>query len=258
MRNFAKMALMSGSPDRGRTDTSGGQMNGGYMNFGNMGYDMENRFRDRRGREHYDNGRYAPRNESSGTLTWDNSRGAESAYRGDYGRSEMNEPESRRRRDSRGRFRSEMDGDTTEAFYPYVPPIYEEYGGMNQIGFASHDGSERNNLHMIRGGISEKSGKLDEKTIEKWMRGLQNEDGTIGPHWSKEQTTQVMKQKNVDCDPLEFFVAMNLMYSDFYGAAKKANANNVDFYVNMAKAFLDDKDAGTDDKLTAYYHYIVK
>lgn len=243
------------------------------------GYDMEDnyrvddRFRDRRGREHYDNGRFAPRNESTGTLTWDTTHGRENDHKADYGemnrpryddsrmnypRSEMDEPESRRRyrRDSRGRFRSEME--EPNMHYPdprYPPPVYEE---PNRIGFAAHDGSERNNLHMIRGGAYEKSEKLDEKTIEKWMRGLQNEDGTVGAHWTKDQTTQVMKQKNIDCDPVEFYVAMNLMYSDFFNAAKKANANNVDFYVNMAKAFLDDKDAGTEDKIAAYYEYIVK
>ena len=257
MRNFAKMALMSGSPDRGRMDT-----NGGNMNYGNMGYDMESRFRDRRGREHYDNGRYAPRSESSGTLTWDNSRGAESAYRGDYGRSEMNELESRRRRDSRGRFRSEMDGGAemrrTDMHYPmYPPPVYEEYGGMNQIGFAAHDGSERNNLHMIRGGAGH-SEKLDKQTAEEWMESLHNEDGTKGPHWTMEQVKQVMAQKNWQEDLLRAWVAMNMMYSDYCAAAKKVNANTVDFYVNMAKAFLDDKDAGADDKLAAYYHAVVK
>lgn len=257
MRNFAKVALMSGSPDRGRADTNGGQMNGGYMNYGNMGYDMESRFRDRRDRDHYDNGQYAPRNDSSGTLTWDNSRGAESAYRGDYGRSEMNEPESRRRRDSRGRFRSEMDGATTEAHYPYLPPIYEEYSGMNQIGFSAHGGERKDGLHMIRGGASH-SEHLDKQTAEKWMESLHNEDGTKGPHWTMEQVKQVMSQKNWQEDPIRAWVVMNMMYSDYCAAAKKVNANTVDFYVNMAKAFLDDKDAGAEDKLSAYYHYIVK
>lgn len=87
---------------------------------------------------------------SRGTLTWHNTRGAESAYRDgydrteqnygqrmNYPRSEMDEPESRRRRDSRGRFRSEMDGGSggnMEMHYPgpyYPPPVYEE---MNRIG----------------------------------------------------------------------------------------------------------------------------
>lgn len=211
--------------------------------------------------------REMPDKASRGTLTWDNTRGAESAYRDGYGgknypryddsrmnypRSEMDEPEARRRRDSRGRFRSEMDG-----YYPgpnYPPPVYER---MNQIGFAAHDGSERNNLHMIRGGSSEHGMKLDEETAHEWMENLRNEDGTKGPHWTKEQTTQVMKQKGIDCDPVEFWVAMNAMYSDYFNVAKKMNVNNVDFYVNMAKAFIDDKDAG-EGKLMRYYEAVVE
>jgi hypothetical protein len=220
-----------------------------------------------RGKEYREGGGYDARKASRGTLTWDNTRGAESAYRDGYGgknypryddsrmnypRSEMDEPEARRRRDSRGRFRSEMDG-----YYPgpnYPPPVYER---MNQIGFSAHDGSERNNLHMIRGGSSEHGMKLDEETAHEWMENLHNEDGSKGPHWTKDQTTQVLKQKNLDCDPLEFWVAINAMYSDYFNVAKKANVNNIDFYVNMAKAFLDDKDA-TPGKLAAYYEYIVK
>lgn len=214
-----------------------------------------------------ENERNRPYNDSKGTLTWDNTRGAESAYRGGYGgriyprydgypRSEMDEPEARRRRDSRGRFRSEMDD--PDVHYPmYPPPVYDNYGGMNQIGFAAHDGSERNNLHMIRGGAGH-SEKLDKQTAEEWMESLHNEDGTKGPHWTMEQVKQVMAQKNWQEDLLRAWVAMNMMYSDYCAAAKKVNANTVDFYVNMAKAFLDDKDAGADDKLAAYYHAVVK
>lgn len=243
MRNFTKMALMSENANRG--------------NRTNMGYDMENR------NGSYDRGGETGGRATRGTLTWDNTRGAESAYRGDYGgrnypryddhpRSEMDEPESRRRRDSLGRFRSEMDG-----YYPgpnYPPPVYER---TNQIGFAAHNGSERNNLHMIRGGSSQHGMKMDEETAHEWMENLQNEDGTKGPHWTKEQTTQVMKQKGIDCDPVEFWVAMNAMYSDYFNVAKKMNVNNVDFYTHMAKAFIDDKDAG-EGKLMRYYEAVVE
>ena len=128
---------------------------------------------------------------------------------------------------------------------------------MNQIGFAAHDESERNNLHMIRGGAGYFE-HLNKQTAEKWMESLHNEDGTKGPHWTMEQVKQVMSQKNWQEDPVRAWVAMNMMYSDYCAAAKKVNANTVDFYVNMAKAFLDDKDAGAEDKLAAYYYYIVK
>ncbi len=56
----------------------------------------------------------------------------------------------------------------------------------------------------------------------------------------------------------EFFVAMNMMYSDYCKVFRKFGVGDkVDFYACMAKAFLDDKDAHT-DKLARYYEYVVK
>lgn len=239
-----------------------------------------------RNRDGYDRPEAARRG-SRGTLTWDNTHGAESAYRGGYGgrmgygdmnygdmtyggmdrdrmnypRSEMDEPESRRRRDSRGRFRSEMDGGAemrrTDMHYPmYPPPVYEEYGGMNQIGFAAHDGPEQNNLHMIRGGAGH-SEHLDKQTAEKWMESLHNEDGTKGPHWTIEQTNQVLNKKGFALDPVEFWAIMNAVYSDYAAVAKKYNVNNVDYYADLAKAWLTDADA-VPNKPWVYCHYIAK
>ncbi len=98
---------------------------------------------------------------------------------------------------------------------------------------------------------------LDMETTRHWMERLQNADGSRGPHWSMDQTKQLMAQKNVDCDPLEFWAAMNMMFSDYAPVAKKHNASTVDFYVEMAKAFLDDKDA-KGNKLGRYYWAVVK
>lgn len=256
MRNMTKMLMLTGN----RNEPS-------EMRRPNMGgdYTVEDRFRDRRGREHYDNGRYAPRNESTGTLTWDTRHKPEDAYRPgmNYPYSGMTELESRQRRDSRGRFRSELDGDhggNMEMHYPgpyYPPPVYEDYARPNQIGFSAYGGEPKEGLHMIRGGAAHHEMKLDENTAHEWMQGLKNEDGTTGPHWTMDQTTQVMKQKGVSLDPLEFWVAMNAVYSDYCGVAKKMNVNNVDFYVYMAKAFIEDKDS-VPNRLAKYYEYIVK
>ncbi len=85
-----------------------------------------------------------------------------------------------------------------------------------------------------------------------------SEDGTKGPHWSFEQAKQVMAQRGIECDPAEFWAALNMIYSDYVKVAKKFNVgSNIDFYVDMAKAFLDDKDAGP-DKLAKYYQYVVR
>ena len=174
---------------------------------------------------------------------------------GGNARSEMEEMESRRRRDRRGRFRSEMEdeGEIGMHYPMYPPPIYEEEM-RNPMGFAAEGGGAE--LHMIRGGAGGVK-PLDEEMAHEWMKNLQNEDGTKGPHWSMEQVKQVMAQRGMKEDPLKFWVAMNAMYSDYFTVARKQNVNNLDFYVEMAKAFMGDKDA-KGDKLSIYYQYIVK
>lgn len=101
---------------------------------------------------------------------------------------------------------------------------------------------------------------FDRKMAEEWMSGLENEDGTTGPHWTLDQAKQVMAQKEIGGSPLDFFVALNAMYSDYCKVAKKLGVNTVDFYACMAEAFLNDKDAvgGGAEKLAQYYKHIVQ
>ena len=206
---------------------------------------VEDKFRHRRGREHYDDGRFAPR-------------------------SEMMEPYDRGyRRYSDGRFapRSRYPGGSIPPVYPY--PVYEEDGCMQPIGFRDdrmdmhggsyvgdelHGGNGRMMGHaqMMRG-----VGKMDRQTAEDWTRRMKNEDGTTGAHWTMEQAEQVMRQHGIQCEPAEFYAALNMLYSDFCEVFKKHGVNKIDFYADMAKAWLDDKDA-VSDKLSAYYEYVVK
>lgn len=102
---------------------------------------------------------------------------------------------------------------------------------------------------------SERTGRLTREDAEEWTRHMRNADGSRGEHWSYEQTEQVRRQHGYDCDPAEFYAAMNMMYSDYYEIGKEFNLNSVDFYAAMARAFLNDKDAG-EDKLAKYYEYI--
>lgn len=169
---------------------------------------MVDRHRDKRGREHYDNGRYSP-------------------------------------------MRSEGDRTVSvnyEPHYPYVPPIYQ---AGHSIGFEREE--KMGNVVPFENGHE----KIDREMAEEWAARMENEDGTIGPHWTFDQTKQAMAQRGYDCDPVEFFLAMNMMYSDYCKLAKKMNINTVDFYSSMAKAFLDDKDGG-DGKLMRYFRYVVK
>lgn len=131
----------------------------------------------------------------------------------------------------------------------------------NRIGFRMGDDPNTGGTltfpqhHMMH---KEKGGQLDRESAESWVENMKNEDGTKGPHWTMEQTEQVRRQKNLDCDPVEFWVAMNAAYSDLCKVAKKYNVNTVDYYVDYVKAFwFNDQDAEP-HKLAAYYEGVVK
>lgn len=132
MKPYAKLALMQNARQEG-------------------GSGAESRFRDRRGREHYDNGRFAPMRSEMGM------DGGSMGYGNmNMGYGGMEQMESRRRRDSRGRFRSEM-------------------GGMDggSMGYGNMGGEE---MEMRRGGGRGGSGGRSEMN----MGGEMEMDGGYG------------------------------------------------------------------------------
>lgn len=92
-----------------------------------------------------------------------------------------------------------------------------------------------------------------------WVGNMVNADGTRGGHWTLENAKQIMKAKNLDVDPIKFWVAMCATYSDLCEAFKKNGVgNNLSMYVDTAMAFwLNDEDA-VEDKLAAYYVNVVQ
>lgn len=93
------------------------------------------------------------------------------------------------------------------------------------------------------------------KTAKRWVDNMENEDGTVGEHWTFEQTESVRKQHGFDCDGVEFYAAINMMYSDYCKVASKYGVNTADFYADLAEAFLCDEDA-VEDKIEKYYECI--
>lgn len=205
--------------------------------------------------------------------------------------------EARRRRDSRGRYmRSDWDGDIywegdinephrkqMESNYPNRPfPVYREdtdmkYRGdrMNPIGFyaegdeirtdysmnATHspksDMDSRPSSKMSGGYSSNMSAPITKEMAEEWTSTMKNEDGTKGAHWTLDQVKQVMAQKGIKGDPYEFYMVLNMIYSDYCAVLKKHRVNNLDVYVDLACAWLMDEDA-VPDKASAYYEHVVK
>ena len=147
---------------------------------------------------------------------------------------------------------------------PYEP-AYEPPESRRIGFFANHDKDGENKTdgyekHKEVYGSSEPKNamKFSQMTAEKWVRSMQNEDGSKGPHWSMEQVRHLMEQKNIDCDPWEFYAILNSIYSDYGKVLKKYGVGDrIDFYIDLAKAWLEDKDA-VEDKASEYFRCIVK
>lgn len=88
-----------------------------------------------------------------------------------------------------------------------------------------------------------------------WVSRMKNADGSVGAHWTMEQTEQFRTQRGIDCKPVDFWVTMNMMYSDYCKVAKQHNVCTAEFFSDMAKAFLSDADA-MPNKVALYYKYV--
>lgn len=200
---------------------------GRYQPMDNYGTDPNSRFRDRRGRKHYDNGRFAPM-----------------------------------------RSGLEIEGDVV---FNRIPPIYHpdpryrHDGDVRMIGFETGESPVQMGMHhdelaerrQRHGHDGYDNQPIDKQTATAWVKKMHNSDGSTGEHWTYEQTSQLMRQKNIDCEPAEFYAAMNMLWSDYGRVAQRVGQDNADFWAEMAKAFLMDKDAKP-NKVSLYYECIAK
>lgn len=108
---------------------------------------------------------------------------------------------------------------------------------------------------MCGGSESEMMTKAE---AEAWVSQMENADGSTGQHWPMEQTSAVAESLGVsweDVPPWCWWAAMNMVYSDYGDVAVRYGVSTAEFFADMAKAFLFDKDGpGPKEKLSAYYH----
>ena len=226
----------------GRGNRGGGNRGGARsemdmgMEMGMGGYEPEGRFRDRRGRDHYDNGRFAPMRSGY-------------APEGPYG-------------EDGGPFRMEQRGG--EGMRPIG--FNSDWGGEMRMGadatLPRYREMERmpGNRPMMGGYMAEhQHRKLDERTAMEWVKSMKNADGGKSPHWTMDQIKQVAKSKGLDkeIEPVELFAVLNALYSDYDPLFKKYGVSTIDFYVDMAKAWIMDEDA-VENKAMAYWECVVK
>lgn len=98
-----------------------------------------------------------------------------------------------------------------------------------------------------------------EDDARRWTEHMENDDGSMGAHWTLEQTTAVANSIGVHVDPWIWFAALNMEYSDNFEVAQKYGLDRPEYYADLAKAFLFDEDGGgPETKIAGYYHGIVK
>lgn len=249
MTNFTRMAMM--------------RRNGNTRNaYGNGGSNVQNM-----------RNAYGAENRGGGMT---NAYNAYGAYNGNPSGGNIEN-----RRDSRGRYAPRNDGGYSDGGSMrmghdegwVVQPIHQEMGyrmnddGGRMIGF---DGGMDNRMRMGHGHHEEMgrmqmggseghegSHKLDQRTAVEWVNKMENSDGSRGEHFTMEQTERVRKNRGIECDPIEFWVAMNAMWSDGAATARKYNIDKIEYWADRAKEFIMDKDAGP-GKMARYYKYIVK
>ncbi|MBQ8618232.1 MAG: hypothetical protein IJ418_12110 [Clostridia bacterium] len=123
-------------------------------------------------------------------------------------------------------------------------------------------GMHINNVRTMGGMQGGMVKPLTMDTAEKWVRSMKNEDENRekGECWSIDEVKEIAEKMGMPTEGkklIEFYAAINAMYSDYYKVAEKFDLVEDDFFAEMAKAFIEDKDA-VKDKVAAYYQYIVK
>lgn len=243
---------------------------------------IDNRFRDRTGREHYDNGRFAPmRSEHEGGMVgmYTNiptpmSEGMAYRYaptRSNYDSPRMGYSEPIRMGgdddDERQPRRSWNITEYNAHGQPRYDPEYNQDGMRRVMGFGgssyvSHDRmdemSHRSGEKMPGHASAKGLPRMTREMADEWMAMLKNADGSKGPHWTFDEVKNLMQSRGVQGDPLVIWVGMNAEYSDNVMLNRKYGVDRPEYYLDAAVAnWMNDKDA-VDDKAAAYYMYVVK
>lgn len=135
-----------------------------------------------------------------------------------------------------------------------------DYGDYGEEDYRGRKRNSRGQYMSDRGDYGEDM-RLSKEDMKEWEKKLVNDDGSHGAHFDKEQIDQVAR--SIGIDPKEFgdgvlCMATQMMYSYYCGVAKKFGVDRLEYYIELAKAFLKDKDFDGDgaEKLFLYYTFI--
>lgn len=105
--------------------------------------------------------------------------------------------------------------------------------------------------------------KLTSDDMHRWKQRMQNEDDTKGEHFDMQQIMHTAEKLGIKMNGFgekELCITVNMLYSDYCRTVKKYVPVDKElmFYVDMARAFLEDKDGPKPtEKLALYYYCIV-
>ena len=91
--------------------------------------------------------------------------------------------------------------------------------------------------------------QISEEMAYKWVENMR----PVGEHWTREQTTNAMRELSYSLDPISFYVVANMMYNDYHNLVR----DNETLALELAEDWLNDEDS-IEDKLYEYWKYIVK
>lgn len=97
---------------------------------------------------------------------------------------------------------------------------------------------------------------LTEQQASMWVKSMKHSDGSTGELITMEQAKEWLAKKGYTGMSLpDFYAVINAMKSDYNGVAKMFNIMSDDFYGELARAFIQDKDAKP-YKTSLYREYI--
>ena len=144
-----------------------------------------------------------------------------------------------------------------------------DYQDRRRIGFGEnrmhYGGEEHMDKHRMGDayhmGAYPMTEKLTMEEAAEWVEGMKNTDPDhpTGEKWTMEQIKPIATKHGFTTPDkqIEFWAVMNMMYSDYCETAKKHGVSTMDFYADMAKAWMHDKDA-VENKTAAYIEYCTK
>lgn len=109
-----------------------------------------------------------------------------------------------------------------------------------------------NDLSLLMQNIKKMHHEFTEEDAKEWAKHM-----NPPARWTMEQTTAVMHQNGYSHKPCEFWVVMNMLFSDYGKTMIKFSADKPEIWAALAHDFLDDPDTKP-DKVGRYWRDVVK